>query len=86
MKNNKDQWGSKNHMYRHGKFGTRIHKIWDGMIQRCHNKNSRDYKHWGARGIKVCERWRDFINFYEDMGEAPTGLSIDRIDNNKGYF
>lgn len=72
-------------MYRHGMFGTRIHKIWDGMIQRCHNKNCKDYKNWGGRGIKVCKRWRDFINFYKDVGEPPTGKSLGRIDNNKGY-
>lgn len=81
----KDQWGSKNSMYCHGKFGTRIHKIWDGMIQRCHNPKSRDFKNWGARGITVSDRWRRFENFYADMGDAPTDRSLDRIDNNKGY-
>lgn len=81
--------GKKNWAYRHGKFGSRIHKIWDGMIQRCHNPNCKDYKNWGARGIKVCKRWRDFINFYADMGDVPENglkMSLGRIDNNKGYF
>lgn len=81
----RDQYGAKNVQYKHGKFGTRIHKIWDGMIQRCHNSNCKDYKNWGGRGIKVCNEWREFENFYADMGEAPEGRSIDRIDNDKGY-
>ncbi len=81
----KDQRGEKNPRYRHGKFGTRIHKIWDGMIQRCYNPKSKDFKHWGERGIVTCPEWRDFINFYRDMGDAPEGKSLGRIDNNAGY-
>ncbi len=85
MSPQKDQWGKKNSMYRHGKFGTRVHKIWDGMVQRCHNENSRDYPNWGGRGIRVCDRWREFVNFYEDMGDPLDGWSLDRIDNNGPY-
>jgi hypothetical protein len=57
------------------------------MIQRCHNPSNSSYPGYGAKGISVCQRWRDnFINFYEDMGPRPSNLhSIDRIDNNKGY-
>lgn len=75
-------------MYRHGMFGTKIHKIWDGMIQRCHNKNCKDYKNWGGRGIKVCAEWRTFANFYRDMGDVPDNgvkMSLGRINNNQGY-
>lgn len=81
----KEQRGVKNHNYRHGKFGTRIYKIWDGMYQRCNNKKCKDYPTWGGRGIGVCARWSDFVKFYEDMGEAPAGMSLDRVDNNGPY-
>ena len=56
------------------------------MLNRCTNPNVRHYVDYGARGITVCERWLKFENFLEDMGEPPPGLTIDRLDNNKGYF
>ena len=61
---------------------------WTCMKQRCHNKNYPEYHYYGGRGIFVCERWRNsFINFLIDMGESPgKSYSIDRIDNNKGYY
>lgn len=55
------------------------------MIQRCTNPNRRDYRWYGARGIKVCERWESFENFLEDMGERPEGLTLDRKDFNGHY-
>lgn len=70
---------------KHGQTGTRTHRIWQLMKSRCSNSNLPDYKHYGGRGIKVCERWQTFENFLSDMGEAPAGLSIDRIKNDKGY-
>lgn len=66
--------------------GTSTYNVWSGMIQRCHNDRARDFKNYGAKGIKVCERWRsDFLNFLADMGERPDGMSIDRIDNSGDY-
>lgn len=59
--------------------------IWVSMRQRCFNKNSPDYENYGGRGISVCDSWLKFENFVMDMGVKPDGLSIDRIDNNKGY-
>ena len=56
------------------------------MRQRCTNPNSRGYKHYGGRGIKVCTRWSDFHNFYSDLGKRPTAShSIDRIDPDGDY-
>ena len=65
---------------------TSEYSIWSGMIQRCHNPNNRRYKDYGERGIYVCDRWRDFVNFFEDMGLRPSiDHSIDRIDNDGPY-
>ena len=55
------------------------------MIQRCANTNNKSYKNYGGRGIRVCERWLMFENFFADMGKKPSGLTIDRIDNDGNY-
>jgi len=70
----------------HGKSRTPVYHAWKAMIQRCCNQNNKNYALYGGRGIKVCDRWRhSFENFYEDMGDKPKGLQIDRTDNDKGY-
>lgn len=58
---------------------------WDGMKQRCTNINHTKYKDYGGRGIRICKEWLTFINFYNDMGDRPNGLTIDRIDVNGNY-
>ena len=56
------------------------------MIKRCHDKKSQKYKYYGARGISVCKSWRDSVEkFILDMGPRPEGMTVERIDNNKGY-
>ena len=62
------------------------YEVWRAMRRRTTNKKCADYQYYGARGIKVCDRWNDFIVFYADMGPRPTaGHSIDRINVNGDY-
>lgn len=77
---------SREKSFKHGMSHTSIHNSWMSMIQRCTDKNCKAYPGYGGRGIKVCERWLTFNNFLEDMGLPPQkGLTLDRIDNDKGY-
>ncbi len=71
----------------HDMRNTPEYKVWSGMKGRCCNPRSREYPRYGARGIEVCNRWRDsFSAFYEDMGSRPgPQYSIDRIDNDGNY-
>lgn len=61
------------------------HYTWRTMLARCHSVTSKHYKHYGARGITVCERWKKYEHFIADMGPRPEGASLDRINNNAGY-
>lgn len=56
------------------------------MKKRCYEKNNRNYKYYGGRGITVCDRWKLYKNFLADMGERPIGKTLDRINVDKGYF
>lgn len=69
----------------HGKWGCPSHNSWSDMIQRCANPNKAGHANYGGRGITVCGRWRKFENFYADMGDRTAGLTLDRVDNDKGY-
>lgn len=70
----------------HGKTNTKEFFAWRGILSRCRDSGSKPYKDYGGRGIKVCDRWLEFKNFYEDMGDAPTKKhSIDRINNDGDY-
>lgn len=75
--------------YRHGAaVGGKVsptYSSWRSMIQRCTNPKVRGYQDYGGRGIKVCARWKSFINFLADMGEKPPKRSIERRRNNEGY-
>ncbi|MGZ8172977.1 MAG: hypothetical protein ACXWT8_07125 [Methylobacter sp.] len=76
---------SKSLQTKHGMYGTPTYNSWAGVIQRCNNENSISYKRYGGRGIFVCERWMSFENFFEDMGERPEGMTLDRKDNDGNY-
>ena len=76
--------GNKNAL-RHGGVGTSTHNVWMGMKARCDNPNNKDYKNYGGRGITYAPAWSDFAAFRADMGERPEGMSLERIDNGKGY-
>lgn len=72
---------------KHDLYGIPEYNIWNSMKQRCFNKSCKNYKNYGDRGIKVCERWLEsFENFLEDMKYRPSNKhSIERIDNNGDY-
>lgn len=70
----------------HGAANTRAHNTWNGIIQRCNNPNNKHFKNYGGRGITVCDEWLDFSTFLRDMGQPAEGFSIERVDNNAGYF
>lgn len=74
---------------KHGMCTSSEYKTWKNMKTRCDNPKNRHYHNYGGRGITYCERWKIFENFYEDMGEKPEpkeDYSIDRVDNNLGYY
>lgn len=72
-------------VFRHGLGRTRSYGTWGNMMERCFDQRDGKYRDYGARGITVCERWRNFENFYADMGERPKGLTIERIANDGNY-
>lgn len=74
-----------NYQQTHGMYGTREYKSWRAMIDRCTRPNLKDFKNYGGRGIKICDRWFKFENFYLDMGKRPIGKTLDRIDVNGDY-
>lgn len=76
---------------RHGhspKYGphSREYNSWHSAKQRCGNEHNKRWKHYGGRGITMCERWREsFENFLADMGPRPAGKTLDRVNNNGNY-
>lgn len=84
--------GKMNPAYKHGhatkKYGhSSTYMSWYSMIRRCNNNKTAYYKHYGGRGIKVYSPWiKSFVMFLEYVGEKPKGMTLDRINNNKGYY
>lgn len=64
---------------------SRVYWVWADMIGRCTNERHKAYPNYGGRGIAICDRWRQFAAFSEDMGERPEGGMLDRIDNSGNY-
>ena len=69
----------------HGMTNTKTYQSWGDMLTRTTNPNYHSSERYIKRGVKICERWLKFVNFLEDMGERPEGLTLDRKDNNLGY-
>lgn len=72
--------------FSHRMCGTPTYRTWSNMIERCSNPANKRYADYHGRGITICESWMTFSNFLADMGEKPDGTSLDRIDNDAGYF
>lgn len=83
----KSRSGDNNPSYKHGGHGTKLYSIWAGMHNRCTNTNQWNYQYYGARGICICDEWKNFSEFHDWAinNGYHEGLSIDRIDPNKNY-
>lgn len=73
----------------HGLTGHQVYDTHRSMVSRCYTKTDKDYYKYGARGIRICDRWMEkgkgVANFHEDMGPRPEGMTVDRIDPNGDY-
>ncbi len=74
------------HGHYRGNVASRTYRTWQSMLERCYNPSKDNYRHYGGRGILVCQSWHYFPYFLEDMGIRPEGMTLDRIDNEKGYY
>lgn len=62
------------------------YRAWENMRAKCQNQRSPQYPNYGGRGITVCDRWGEFSNFYDDMGDKPVGMKLVRKNFRLGYF
>ncbi len=80
--------GKENPSYKHGKSGSKLYWVWSSVVQRCTNESCNCYQRYGGRGITVCDEWKNSFEAFRDWAMSngyAEGLSIDRIDNHKGY-
>lgn len=77
----------KNTFTKHGMTESNAYRAWTDMKTRCLNPKNISYKNYGDRGITIGEYWiNSFENFLKDMGNPKSGMSLERLDNDKGYF
>src|SRR6266478_4318317 len=80
-------WGCESKLNKkHGMTRTPTWNSWFSMIARCKYPKLPYFKNYGGRGITVCKRWLEFINFLADMGIRPNGKTLNRRNNNKSYY
>lgn len=75
--------------YKHGQSKSKLYGVWDGIITRCENEKHHDYKHYGAKGVRVCKEWRDDFTAFRDWALAngwKDGLTIDRISGGTSWY
>jgi hypothetical protein len=73
------------HGHTAGRSKSSTYVVWQNMLDRCRNRANPKWEQYGGRGIAVCDRWLSFENFLTDMGERPSGLTLDRVDNDGNY-
>lgn len=71
---------------KHGYYGTRTYKSWQAMKSRCTDLKRHNAASYALKGISYAPAWESFSTFLADMGERPLGMTLDRIDNSKGYY
>lgn len=84
----RDHRGSRNPAFIHGLTNHPLHRTWSNAKSRCYDANSTPFKDYGGRGITFCEEWKNSFQAFYDWAMAngyKHGLTLDRIDNNKGY-
>lgn len=71
---------------KHGMSSLPEYNVWCGIKQRCYYEKHVSFSIYGGRGVRVCERWHDFANFYADMGPRPSAKhTVERLDSSKDY-
>jgi uncharacterized protein YkuJ len=78
-------WKTRPGSRRHGQSKSYTYTTWRAMKDRCYNPNCTSYRHYGGKGVKVCDEWQTYEGFVASMGERPKGMTLDRIDPDGDY-